>query len=69
MNKFTCEACGEQFDNDPSDEQPANVEAEIMWGVKNASHDPKMSRVCTACYRKILKWLAKDVASRFGTVQ
>jgi len=52
---YTCEACGGEFETERSDEA-ANVEAEINFGIAEASTRSDMAIVCDDCYRAIMRW-------------
>lgn len=52
---YICSACGRKFEQ--LDRERANREAEALWGVKNASEDPKMSIVCRECFKDMMNWL------------
>jgi hypothetical protein len=52
---FTCENCGEVFENESTDEE-ADAEAERLFGVKNAHSkvgdgDDDMAIVCEDCWK------------------
>jgi DNA-directed RNA polymerase subunit RPC12/RpoP len=61
-----CYVCGDEFEPVWSAEE-ANVEAEELWGVKNASENPDMVVVCDYCWPKII--VPRKVSSRWEKIK
>ncbi len=53
--RYQCEKCGGVFKKVWSDDL-ANKEAEELWGVKNASENEDMARICDDCFKKFYRW-------------
>jgi len=51
---FTCDACKETFEiDDDWTEDDANQEALDTWGVKDATTNENMMRICGDCYEGV----------------
>lgn len=51
---WTCDECGGTFIEGRPEEE-ANAEAEKLFGIKNASEQPGMARVCDDCFNEIMR--------------
>jgi rubredoxin len=57
--QYRCEACGGTFD-EAWTEGEANAEAEVLFGVVDASTRADMARVCDDCYRLLMADLQRE---------
>lgn len=53
-SSFICDACHQMATFNWTEEE-ANAEAEQLWGVKDASKQPGMMRVCDTCFNRLVK--------------
>lgn len=59
--KYTCEQCGGTFMSERS-QSDAAIEAEELWGVKDAPNDPGMAIICDECFKALMADVVSELS-------